>query len=290
MIEKEFIKKGVNKVKLESFLEEELGRANYSHLDITKTPVSTRITIYAQKPGLVIGKGGHRIKEIIEKLKEDFDIENPEVEAEEVEKEDLDAEVVAKNIAGWLEKGGHPKRVGNTYLDRIMKAGAVGTQIEISGKLSGSRGRTEKFMDGYVKKCGKTSEDYVDRAYTIARTKPGVLGVKVLIMRDVPNYMHRSKKVSEIGKSMEEKGLQKEERKEEKEEEPEKESTGKKEERAYEEILKENISEIKERVENLEEQLPGEELEKAVEKILEAEKANKGRKTLKSYLEGKIEG
>jgi len=191
MKEKEFIKKGINQAHLDRFLADELKRANYSHAEITKTPVSTRITIYAQKPGLVIGRGGHRIKKLTETLKQKFDIDNPELDIEEVTEPDKDAEVIAKNMASWLEKGGHPKRVGYTYLRRAMEAGAIGVKIEISGKLSGNRGRTEKFMDGYVKESGETANRCVEEAYTVARTKPGVLGVKVRIMKEMPEFVNK---------------------------------------------------------------------------------------------------
>lgn len=206
MIEKDFVNKNINKVKIEEFLAEELDRANYSHIDFAKTSTSTKITIYSEKPGLVIGRGGHRIKEVTRKLTEDFGIENPQIEAQEVEEPDIDARVVAKNIKGWLEKGGHPKRVGNTYTRRVMDAGAVGVQIEISGKLSGSRGRVEKFSQGYVKKCGDTALKNVDYAYEPAVTQPGALGVKVRIMRELPGYMTRQQIIQEeIEESEEEK-------------------------------------------------------------------------------------
>ncbi|MCJ7478869.1 MAG: 30S ribosomal protein S3 [Candidatus Nanohaloarchaeota archaeon QJJ-7] len=260
MIEKEFIERGITKAKLEEFLESELRTANYSHIDITKTPTSTNITIYAEKPGLVIGRGGSRINEIIDALEDQFEIENPQVDAQEVEEPDLDANVVAKNVASWLEKGGHPKRVGNTYMRRVMESGAVGVEIEISGKLSGSRGRTEKFIDGYVKKCGDTAKDYVQKSYEKAVTKPGALGVKVQIMKDMPEHMKLTLQQEEE-KIMDEAG----------EEEPE--------DVDYDELVQENISDIKERVE--EEGLdPG--------KVLEAEEDNKNRTTLVSWLEGRM--
>lgn len=200
MKEKEFIKKGINQAHLDRFLADELSRANYSHVEVSKTPVSTRITIYAQKPGLVIGRGGHRIKKLTKTLKQKFDIDNPELDVEEVTQPDKDAEVIAKNMASWLEKGGHPKRVGYTYLRRAMEAGAIGVKIEISGKLSGNRGRTEKFMDGYVKESGDSAKQCVERAYTIARTKPGVLGVKVRIMKEMPEFINKKKATIEAEK------------------------------------------------------------------------------------------
>lgn len=197
MIEKQFVKNNINRTKLEEYLESELERANYSGIDFTKTSTSTKITIYSEKPGLVIGRGGHRIKELTEALTNRFNIDNPQIEAQEVEEPDLDAEVVAKNIKGWLEKGGHPKRVGNTYARRVMDAGAAGIQIAISGKLSGSRGRTEKFTQGYVKRCGNTAEENVDYAYQVAVTQPGTLGVKVRLMKEMPDYMLRQRVTDE---------------------------------------------------------------------------------------------
>lgn len=198
MIEKTFVKENIIKVRLEEFLERAIGRANYSNVVVNRTPVSTRIIIYAQKPGLVIGRGGERINKIVETLKSDYGIENPVVEVEEVPNPDLDARIVAKNIALWLEKGGHYKRIGNVYLERIMNAGAVGAQIEISGKLTGERHRTEKFTTGHLKRSGKTAEIYMDYGFAIARTKPGVIGVKVRIMKEMPEYLKLMKKLKEV--------------------------------------------------------------------------------------------
>ncbi|MFB6203227.1 MAG: 30S ribosomal protein S3 [Candidatus Nanohaloarchaea archaeon] len=191
MKEKKFIQKGIRKVRLDEFLERELEGAGYSHSDLVRTPTSTKIVIYAQRPGLVIGRGGSRIKELTSDLEDEFDFDNPQIEVNEIEDPDADAEIVAKSIASWLEKGGHAKRVGYTYLRRMREAGVIGAELEIAGKLSGNRGRTEKFSFGYVKRCGNTSKDNVESAYELARTKPGAIGVKVRIMKEMPEFKHR---------------------------------------------------------------------------------------------------
>ena len=191
MKEKQFIQKGARKVRLDEFLEEELEGAGYSHSDIVRTPTSTKVVIHAQRPGLVIGRGGSRINELTEDMEEAFDLENPQIEVNEIEDADANAEVVAKSIADWLEKGGHAKRVGYTYIRRMKEAGVIGAEVEITGKLSGNRGRTEKFSFGYVKRCGNTSKKNVSKAYELARTKPGAIGVKVRIMESLPEFQHR---------------------------------------------------------------------------------------------------
>lgn len=195
MKEKQFIQKGARKVRLHEFLEEELEGAGYSHCDIVRTPTSTKVVIHAQRPGLVIGRGGSRIKELTKDMEKEFDFENSQIEVNEIEEPDSDARIVAQSIADWLEKGGHAKRVGFTYIRRMKEAGLIGAEVEIAGKLSGNRGRTEKFSFGYVKRCGNTSKANVDKAYELARTKPGAIGVKVRIMKEMPEFMHRKVQV-----------------------------------------------------------------------------------------------
>ncbi|MFQ3274915.1 MAG: small subunit ribosomal protein S3 [Candidatus Nanohaloarchaea archaeon] len=191
MQKKEFIEKGARKVRLHEYLQDELEGAGYSHADIVRTPTSTKIVIHAQRPGLVIGRGGSRIKELTKKTERVFDFENPQIEVNEIENADADAQIVAQSMADWLEKGGQAKRVGYTYLRRVKEAGVLGAEIEVSGKLSGNRGRTEKFSFGYVKRCGNTSKENVDTGYKLARTKPGAIGVKVRLMKEMPDFMHR---------------------------------------------------------------------------------------------------
>ena len=191
MKEKQFIQKGARKVRLDEFLEDELEGAGYSHSDIVRTPTSTKVVIYAQRPGLVIGRGGSRINELTDDMEAAFDFDNPQIEVNEIKEGDANAEIVAKSIADWLQKGGHAKRVGYTYLRRMKEAGVIGAELEITGKLSGNRGRTEKFSFGYVKRCGNTSKKNVAKAYELARTKPGAIGVKVRIMKSLPEFQHR---------------------------------------------------------------------------------------------------
>ena len=197
MQEKQFIEKGVQKVRLDEFLADELEGAGYSRFELQRTPTSTKIVVHAERPGLVIGRGGSRIKELTSDVKEEFDFENPQIEVNEIEDGDSDAQVVADSIADWLEKGGHVKRVGYTYIRRMKEAGVIGAEVEVTGKLSGNRGRTEKFSFGYVKRCGNTSKDNVQKGYALARTKPGAIGVKVRIMKEMPEFKHRDVDVQE---------------------------------------------------------------------------------------------
>ncbi len=197
MQEKQFIQKGARKVRLHETLQKELEGAGYSNVDIVRTPTSTKLVIYAQRPGLVIGRGGSRIKELTNTIENKFDFENPQIEVNEIENPDGNAQIVAQSMASWLEKGGRSKRVGYTYLRRIKESGIIGAEIEMTGKMSGNRGRTEKFSFGYVKRCGNTSKENVEKGYALARTKPGTIGVKVRLMKEMPDFMHRNVDVEE---------------------------------------------------------------------------------------------
>ena len=66
-------------------------------------------------------------------------------------------------------------------LTEIMKAGALGVEIVLSGKLPSERARSWRFAQGYLKKTGDTAK-VVDRAMSQAKTIPGVVGIKVSIL------------------------------------------------------------------------------------------------------------
>ena len=91
-----------------------------------------------------------------------------------------------------------------------MEAGAKGAQIIISGKIAGDRARTEKFFAGKIKYCGKPAE-YVRVGRTVAKTKPGVIGITIKILPpdvklpDEINIVGIEKKETEISEEVEEK-------------------------------------------------------------------------------------
>lgn len=186
-VEKIFVKEGIKQADVEEFLKERFEKAGYSHTEISRTPLGTRIIVYAHKPGLVIGRSGRRINEITEEIKERFGFENPLIDVKEVENPFMDANIVARRIAKALERGINYKKVANYYLQKVMEAGAVGIQIVLAGKLSGvERSRMQKFKEGFVAHSGEYAERLVDRGYTQAILKAGIIGIKVKIMKEMP--------------------------------------------------------------------------------------------------------
>lgn len=75
-IERYFIKEGVKEMLIDEYLEKELRRAGYGGIDIKKTPLGTKVIIFAANPGYVIGRGGRRIRELTRILERQFGLEN----------------------------------------------------------------------------------------------------------------------------------------------------------------------------------------------------------------------
>jgi small subunit ribosomal protein S3 len=194
-MEKRFIKENIKLSDVETFLSKEFSRAGYSHVEISRTPVSTRVTVWAQKPGMVIGRGGKTIDALTETLKTKFGMENPALDVQEVENPDLDARIVASQIVSSIERGLQYKRVVQFTLQRVMQAGAVGVAVRMAGKLGGEMSRTEKFSAGYLKYAGEPAEQ-LSKAYATAMVKLGMIGVQVRILTEEPKEIVAAKKIT----------------------------------------------------------------------------------------------
>jgi small subunit ribosomal protein S3 len=180
--EQQFIEDGLQRTQIDEFFADELGRAGYGGMDVAKTPMGTQIVLKAEKPGMVIGKGGKNIRKITTELEDRFNLDDPQVDVQEVEEPDLNARIVADRLGNALERGWYFRKAGHTTIDRIMEAGAKGAEIVLSGKVTGARSRVEKFNRGYIKHNGEPAEDIVDSGVGVAVMKLGTIGVRVKII------------------------------------------------------------------------------------------------------------
>jgi len=180
--EQQFIENGLQRTQIDEFFADELGRAGYGGMELAKTPMGTQIVLRAEKPGMVIGKGGKNIRKITQTLEEEFGLDDPQVDVQEVEEPDLNAQIVADRLANALERGWYFRNAGHTTIDRIMEAGALGAEIVLSGKVTGARSRVEKFNRGYIKHNGEPAEEIVDKGVATAVVQLGTIGVRVKII------------------------------------------------------------------------------------------------------------
>jgi len=193
---KYFLKQGVKYMQVNEFLAHKLARAGYVGMEMYRTPIGTRIVIYAERPAMVIGKRGRTIKALTEILQQKFGLENPQIDVLEVQDAQLNAKVVAYHIARALRRGVKFRRAAFIALRRIMEAGALGAEIVISGKLTSERARFEKFTMGTILKSGEPGEVMVDEAVAHVLLKPGMYGIKVKIMKptEIPGRIKIKKK------------------------------------------------------------------------------------------------
>lgn len=195
MLNQHFVKQGIKEVSIENYIRDSFPAGDYSQILLQRTPLGLKIVIFTNKPGRIIGRGGRNIDKIHESLKNRFKLENPQIDIKAIAHPDLDAKIVSKQIASALERGYNYKKLGNIFLKRIMDAGAIGTQIVVSGKLGGSKSRTGKFIKGYIKHCGDPAKRLVDFGFYEAQTRPGKIGVTVKIMKEFQDITGEMKDV-----------------------------------------------------------------------------------------------
>ena len=202
---KHFIEESVKKAEIDEFLKNEFDRAGYGGVEITKTPLGTHMVIYTMRPGLVIGRGGETIRELAVTLEEKFGLPNPQISVAEIEIPELNPHVMASRITSGLKRGIHYRRSGYWALNRIMEAGALGAEIIMSGVLRSRRARYEKFRAGYLPKSGDPAMKQMRKAVSHVQLKPGMLGVKVLIMPPEAEFPDRVQILKEAGEETAEK-------------------------------------------------------------------------------------
>ena len=180
--EHQFIEDGLRETQIDEFFSAELARAGYGGMELAETPMGTQIVLKAEKPGMVIGKGGKNIRKVTRQLEAQFDLNDPQIDVQEVDEPDLNAQIVADRLANALERGWYFRKAGHTTIDRIMSAGALGAEIVLSGKVTGARSRVEKFNRGYIKHNGEPAEELVDEGQGVSVMKLGTIGVTVRII------------------------------------------------------------------------------------------------------------
>lgn len=172
-------------VLIRAYLMKELKDALLDRVEIERARQKLTITIYTAKPGSVIGRSGAGIEELNKKIKKMFfrgrriDLH---VNVKEIQQPSLSAAVVGRQIAIDLEKRLPFRRSMKMTIERVLKAGALGVKVTISGRLNGAEiARTESLAHGKVPLHNLRAD--IDFASVAAHTIFGAIGVKVWINR-----------------------------------------------------------------------------------------------------------
>ena len=190
----------VEDYKVRRFLKNTLKDAGVPKIEIERDSNKVRIYIHCSRPGLVIGKGGAEIEKLqaqVAKL-----IGKPvALSIVEVRTPDTNAQLVAENIAGQLERRIGFRRAMKNAIGRAMRMGAKGIKIMCGGRLGGAEiARSECYHEGTIPL--QTLRADIDYGFAEAATTYGRIGVKVWIykgeilsqtLRTTPRTMDLSK-------------------------------------------------------------------------------------------------
>ena len=162
--------------KIRKFLKKKLYLAGISKIEIERTAKAIKVNLYAAKPGIIIGKGGAGVESVRAELKKLIG-KDININIVEVKNVDLDAQLVAENIAGQLERRISFRRAMKQCMQKSVKAGALGIKTSVSGRLGGAdMARTEFYKEGNIPL--QTLRADIDYGFAEADTTYGKIGVK----------------------------------------------------------------------------------------------------------------
>ena len=168
-------------LKLRKYIMESLPQAAISKVVIERPAKLCRVSIYAARPGVIIGKKGADIEKLRAKLSK---MTSSEVKLNivEIRKPEIDAKLVAQGVADQLIRRVAFRRAMKRTVSMARKFGGEGIKVTCSGRLAGAEiARTEWYRDGRVPL--QTLRADIDYGFAEAATTFGRIGVKVWIYK-----------------------------------------------------------------------------------------------------------
>jgi len=166
-------------IAIRRMVKQDLNAAGVAKVEIERFPNQVQVTIHTARPGIVIGRKGAAVKDLRQKLK-DLTGKTARVEVEEITQPDANAQLIAENIAGQLERRISHSRAMKRAILQAMRAGVKGIRIEASGRLAGSEmARNEKLWEGRVPRNMIRAD--LDYGFAEALTTYGRIGIKVWV-------------------------------------------------------------------------------------------------------------
>jgi small subunit ribosomal protein S3 len=166
---------------IRKMVQKEAEKAGISKIEIERFPGKVKVAINTAKPGILIGRKGDSVKKIRTDL-EALTGKKIDLEIKEIKAPDCDALLVAKNIAGQIERRVSYRRAMKRALQQALRQGAEGIKVSVSGRLSGAEmARIVWMRDGRVPL--QTLRANIDFSRSEALTTYGRIGVKVWIYK-----------------------------------------------------------------------------------------------------------
>jgi len=155
--------------------------AGISRIEIERAPNMLKLTLHTAKPGIIIGRGGRGVEDMRADIERIVN-QKVHINVQEIRQPELDAQLVAENVAGQIERRIAFKRAVRQAVQRSMKMGAKGVRVMLSGRLGGAE-MSRKYSDRDGKIPLHTLRADIDYGFTEAVTASGNIGVKAWIYR-----------------------------------------------------------------------------------------------------------
>lgn len=170
-------------LKIRELLFKKLRPAGVASVEIERAVNKLKVIIQVSRPGVLIGRGGAGLTELKKFLMKELKVKNDnslEITPMELKGADLSAYLVAQSVAEQLARRMPAQRVMNQAIERMMRSGAKGARVVLSGRIGGAEiARREWKSQGTMPL--HTLRANIDFAAYPALTKSGYVGVKVWI-------------------------------------------------------------------------------------------------------------
>ncbi len=167
---------------IRKYISDNFSKAILSRIYIERTLKYVTITITTSRPGIIIGKGGKQVDEMIKKIKKKT---NKEIQINifEIYHRTLDALLLANNLATQISnRVFYKKAIKNSLNYAFFKMDAEGIKVQVSGRINGAEmARTETYKEGSIPLSTLRAD--IDYAIAEANTTYGIIGIKVWIMK-----------------------------------------------------------------------------------------------------------
>jgi small subunit ribosomal protein S3 len=168
-------------INIRKFVMKTLPQAAISKVVIERPAKLCRVSIYAARPGVIIGKKGADIEKLKKAIGKYTDAE-VSLNIVEIRKPEIDSKLVAQGVADQLIRRIAFRRAMKRAVQSALRLGAEGIKITCGGRLGGAEiARTEWYREGRVPL--HTLRANVDYAEAEALTAYGIIGIKVWIFK-----------------------------------------------------------------------------------------------------------
>ncbi len=168
-------------IEIRKYIMRSLPQAAISKVVIERPAKLCRISIYAARPGVIIGKKGADIEKLRTKLAA-MTASEVKLNIVEIRKPEIDAKLVAQGVADQLVRRVAFRRAMKRAVQSALRLGAEGIRITCGGRLGGAEiARVEWYREGRVPL--HTLRANVDYAEAEALTAYGIIGIKCWIFK-----------------------------------------------------------------------------------------------------------